>query len=177
MAHSYAHLYGLAVTGLRFFTVYGPWGRPDMAYWIFTEAIWNGTPIQLNNNGRMLRDFTYIDDVVDAVIGLIPRPASPDPDFDRSLPCPSRSWAPFRLYNLGATHPESLEDMVSILEAAIGRAAIRRYRPMQPGDVAATYADMTDLQRDAGFKMRTPLKSGLVRFVDWYRAWRSGSLA
>ena len=173
MAHSYSHLYGLPATGLRFFTVYGPWGRPDMAYWKFTEAIWEGRPIDLYNHGRVRRDFTYIDDIVDAVLRLIPQPPAPDPGYDRGAPNPATSWAPYRIFNIGATSPEPVTAMVDILERAIGRHVERRLLPMQPGDVAETWADVGDLQLLGGFAPTVSLEDGLARFVAWYRNWRA----
>lgn len=174
MAHSYAHLYGLPATGLRFFTVYGPWGRPDMAYWKFAEAIEEGRTIEVYNNGDMGRDFTYIDDVVESVLRLIPQAAAPDPAFDRAAPNPATSWAPHRVYNIGATRPERLMDMVGILEEAIGRKAAIAFRPMQPGDVKETWADVDDLETAVGFRPQVDLRTGLRRFVTWRRTWAAG---
>lgn len=172
MAHSYSHLYALPATGLRFFTVYGPWGRPDMAYWKFAEAIWDGRPIDVYNHGQMARDFTYVDDIVESVVRLIPRPAEPDPAFDRAAPNPATSWAPHRLYNIGAARPERLTDLIAILEQTIGRTAEKRFLPMQPGDVTETWADVSDLEAAVGFRPQVPLAQGLACFVDWYRQWR-----
>ncbi len=169
MAHSHSHLYGLPATGLRFFTVYGPWGRPDMAYFIFTRALYEGRPIRLFNHGRMQRDFTYVDDIVEAVARLIPLAPAPDPDFDRADPAPGRSWAPHRLYNIGNSRPEKLTDLIALLEELTGRSAKREFVDMQPGDVAATYADVSDLEAAVGFRPATPLGEGLARFVAWYR--------
>lgn len=168
MAHAYAHLYRLPVTGLRFFTVYGPWGRPDMAYYKFTKAIYEGQPIDVYNDGDMMRDFTYIDDIVEAMVRLVTRVAEPDPDWKAKNPNPSTSDAPYRLYNIGNNSPEKLLDMISILEAAIGIEAKKNFLPMQPGDVYATYADCSALEADVGFSPATPLKEGLEKFVDWY---------
>jgi len=173
MAHSYAHLYGLAATGLRFFTVYGPWGRPDMAYFLFTEAIVQGKPIKVFNHGDMARDFTYIDDVVEAVCRLIPRPPAPDPDADRTRLDPATSWAPHRVYNIGSDRPEKLGDLIAHLERLLGRAAIKDFQPMPAGDVKATWADVSALARDVGFRPATPLGEGLARFVAWYKAYFS----
>ncbi|SET81137.1 NAD-dependent epimerase [Oceanicella actignis] len=170
MAHAYADLYGLPATGLRFFTVYGPWGRPDMAYFKFAKAIFEGRPIQIYNNGEMERDFTYVDDIVEGVARLIPHIARPNPDFDRMNPDPGSSWAPHRVYNIGNRRKERLMDMVRILEEAAGREAIKQFLPMQPGDVRSTWADVTELEREVGFLPDTPLEVGLRRFVDWYRA-------
>jgi UDP-glucuronate 4-epimerase len=168
MAHSYAHLFKLPATGLRFFTVYGPWGRPDMAMWLFTAAIRAGKPIKLFNQGNMRRDFTYIDDVVQAVVRLIDRPAEGDPEWSGATPDPSRSSAPWRVYNIGNNSPVDVPEVVKILEAAIGKKAIRELLPMQPGDVPATFADVDDLMRDVGFKPSTPIADGIAQFVAWY---------
>jgi UDP-glucuronate 4-epimerase len=168
MAHSYAHLFRLPATGLRFFTVYGPWGRPDMAMWLFTAAIRAGKPIKLFNQGNMRRDFTYIDDVVQAVVRLIDRSAEGDPEWSGAAPDPSRSSAPWRVYNIGNNSPVDVLEVVKILEAAIGKKAIRELLPMQPGDVPATFADVDDLMRDVGFKPSTPIADGIARFVAWY---------
>jgi len=168
IAHSYAHLFKLPATGLRFFTVYGPWGRPDMAMWLFTAAIRAGKPIKLFNQGNMRRDFTYIDDVVQAVVRLIDRPAEGDPNWSVAAPDPSRSSAPWRVYNIGNNSPVDVPEVVKILEAAIGKKAIRELLPMQPGDVPATFADVDDLMRDVGFKPSTPIADGIAHFVAWY---------
>ena len=168
MAHSYAHLFKLPTTALRFFTVYGPWGRPDMAMWLFTAAIRAGKPIKLFNQGNMRRDFTYIDDVVQAVVRLIDRPAEGDPEWSGATPDPSRSSAPWRVYNIGNNSPVDVPAVVKILEAAIGKKAIRELLPMQPGDVPATFADVDDLMRDVGFKPSTPIADGIAQFVAWY---------
>jgi UDP-glucuronate 4-epimerase len=169
MAHTYSHLYRLPTTGLRFFTVYGPWGRPDMAMWIFTKAILAGEPIQLFNHGRMRRDFTYIDDIVEGVVRVAMKPAAPDPDWSNLAPDPATSNAPYRVYNIGNHHPEELLYVVDLLETALGRKAIRELAPMQPGDVAATCADVEALTRDVGFTPATPIEAGIERFVAWYR--------
>ncbi|BBF94045.1 NAD-dependent epimerase [Blastochloris tepida] len=171
MAHTYSHLYRLPTTGLRFFTVYGPWGRPDMAMWIFTEAILAGRPIQLFNYGRMRRDFTYIDDIVEGVVRVADRVPAPDPAWSNTNPDPSISNAPYRVYNIGNNHPEELLHLVDVLEAALGRKAIRELAPIQPGDVPETSADVEALTRDVGFKPATPIETGVARFVDWYRAY------
>jgi UDP-glucuronate 4-epimerase len=168
MAHSYSHLFNLPTTGLRFFTVYGPWGRPDMAMWIFAAAISAGKPIKLFNHGKMRRDFTYIDDVVQAVVRVLDRPAQGDPNWSGDAPDPSRSTAPWRIYNIGNNSPVELLDVVGLLEQAIGKKAIRELMPMQPGDVPATYADVDDLMRDVGFKPSTPIAEGVARFIAWY---------
>lgn len=173
MAHSYSHLYGLPTTGLRFFTVYGPWGRPDMAYFLFAEAIREGRPIKVFNNGDMERDFTYIDDVTEGVARLIPTIAAPDPGFAKDAPRPGTSWAPYRVYNIGNRRKERLMDMISALEAALGQEAMKEFLPMQPGDVQATWADIGDLEEAVGFSPDTPLSVGIGRFVDWYQEWRA----
>jgi len=171
MAHTYAHLYGLPCTGLRFFTVYGPWGRPDMALFLFTKAILAGKPIQVYNHGRMQRDFTYIDDVVEGVVRTLDRPARPDPAWTGEAPNPATSSAPYRLYNIGNHQPVELLRMIEILERTIGKAAKKQFLPLQPGDVPATYADVEDLVADVGFKPDTPLEEGIRKFVEWYRSY------
>ncbi|WP_316230500.1 NAD-dependent epimerase [Bradyrhizobium sp. SZCCHNR1051] len=169
MAHSYSHLYRLPATGLRFFTVYGPWGRPDMAMFIFAKAILAGQPVRLFNQGRMRRDFTYVDDIVQAIVRLIGRPPQGNPDWDGNRPDPSSSRAPWRIYNIGNNHPEQLMDVIVLLEKEFGRPAIREMLPMQPGDVEATYADVSDLERDIGFRPATSIADGIGRFAKWYR--------
>ncbi len=171
MAHAYAHLYGLPVTGLRFFTVYGPWGRPDMAYFKFAQAIVRGTPIELFNGGEMKRDFTYVDDVVEGITRVIDRPATPDPAWDAASPDPSSSSAPFRLYNIGSNRAEPLSNLVAALEKGLGRKADTRMLPMQPGDVTVTEADLSALERDFGWKPATTLEEGVARFVEWFKAY------
>ncbi len=171
MAHSYAHLFGLPATGLRFFTVYGPWGRPDMAMWIFAAAIMAGEPIRLFNSGNMRRDFTYIDDVVEAVVRLVERAPAANPEWSGDKPDPGSSSAPWRVYNIGNNNPVEVLEVVRLLEDAIGRKAQRELLPMQPGDVPATFADVTDLMRDVDFKPATAIGEGVARFVDWYRAY------
>ena len=171
MAHTYAHLYGLPTTGLRFFTVYGPWGRPDMAPMLFTKAILEGKPIDVFNEGRMSRDFTYIDDIVDGVIKVAARPATPNPDYDPANPDPGTSYAPFRIYNIGNNQPIELMEFIATLEDAIGRKAVKNLKPMQPGDVQATYADITTLENDFGYRPQTELRDGIKAFVDWYRSY------
>lgn len=170
MAHSYAHMYGLPCSGLRFFTVYGPWGRPDMAMWLFTEAILKGEPITLFNHGRMRRDFTYVDDVVEAIVRLIDKPAAPDPSWDAQAPNPATSRAPHRIFNIGNHSPVELSYLVELIEKAAGRKAIIRHAPMQPGDVEATYADVSALGQAVGFAPSTPIEIGVPRFVEWYKA-------
>jgi len=174
MAHAYAHLFGLPTTGLRFFTVYGPWGRPDMAVWLFTQAIFEGRPIRLFNDGRMWRDFTYIDDVVDAVVRLVDRPAAGDPEWSGDDPAPATSRAPWRIYNIGNNRAFEVTELVRLMEQEIGRPATRELVPMQPGDVAATYADVTDLAAAVGFKPKTPIEEGVRRFIAWYRTYSDG---
>jgi UDP-glucuronate 4-epimerase len=169
MAHSYAHLFKLPATGLRFFTVYGPWGRPDMAMWIFADAITQGRPIPLFNHGKMRRDFTYIDDIVEGVVRLVDRPAAGDPSWSGDRPDPSRSSAPWRIYNIGNNQPVEVMHVVALLEQALGRKAERELLPMQPGDVPATYADVDDLIRDVGFRPSTSIEDGVAQFVKWYR--------
>ncbi len=174
MAHSYSHLFNLPTTGLRFFTVYGPWGRPDMAMWIFAAAIAAGKPIKLFNHGKMRRDFTYIDDVVQAVVRLIDRPAQGDPNWSGDKPDPARSSAPWRIYNIGNNNPVELLDVVGLLEQALGKKAVRELMPMQPGDVPATFADVDDLMREVGFKPSTPIAEGVKRFIAWYKEYQGG---
>jgi UDP-glucuronate 4-epimerase len=169
MAHTYAHLYGVAATGLRFFTVYGPWGRPDMALYLFTRAMLAGEPINVFNNGEMERDFTYVDDVVEAVVRVGDRPAQPDPTWRGDAPDPASSKAPYRIYNIGNHAPVKLAKLIAVLEDALGRTAVKNMLPMQPGDVPATYADIDDLARDVGFAPHTPIEEGVKRFVAWYR--------
>ena len=170
MAHAYAHLFGLPATGLRFFTVYGPWGRPDMAMWLFTDAILAGRPIKLFNHGNMRRDFTYVDDVTEAVVRLIDRPAVGDASWSSERPDPATSRAPWRVYNIGNHTPVEVPEVVRLIEQAVGRTAVRELMPMQPGDVPETYADVEDLRRDVGFTPATPIADGVNRFVDWFRA-------
>ncbi len=171
MAHSYAHLFKLPTTGLRFFTVYGPWGRPDMAMWIFAKAIAAGEPIKLFNHGKMQRDFTYVDDVVESIERLVDLPPTGNPDYDGNKPDPSSSNAPWRVYNIGNNSPVELLDVVALLEKSIGKKAIRELAPMQPGDVPATYANVDDLMRDVDFRPSTPIAEGIAKFIEWYRAY------
>jgi UDP-glucuronate 4-epimerase len=173
MAHAYAHLYRLPVTGLRFFTVYGPWGRPDMAYYKFAHAIIDGTPIDLFNSGEMKRDFTYVDDVVEGIARALDRPATPDESWDPEDPDPSSSSAPFRIYNIGSNRAEPLSALVAALEGGLGRKAKCRSLPMQPGDVAATEADVALLERDLQWKPSTTLDDGIARFVEWFKMYHS----
>jgi UDP-glucuronate 4-epimerase len=169
MAHSYSHLYRVPTTGLRFFTVYGPWGRPDMAMYLFTEAMLAGRPIDIYNHGRMKRDFTYIDDIVEAVVRTADRPAQPNTDWSGDAPDPGTSAAPYRLYNIGNNNPVELLHLVETLENCLGIKATRNLVPIQAGDVPATYADVDDLERDVGFKPSTTIEDGVARFVDWHR--------
>ncbi len=171
MAHAYAHLFNLPVTGLRFFTVYGPWGRPDMAMWLFTSAILEDRPIKLFNGGDMLRDFTYVDDVSAAVVKLIDHVAEGNPAWSGDDPDPATSRAPWRIYNIGNHTPVQVTEVVDLLEEALGKKAIREFLPMQPGDVHATCADIEDLRNAVGFAPNTPIAAGIRKFVDWYRAW------
>jgi len=169
IAHSYSHLYGLPCTGLRFFTVYGPWGRPDMAAFLFTKAILSGQPIQVFNYGNMKRDFTYIDDIVEGVTRVMQVPPAPNPEWTGQAPDPGSSYAPFRVYNIGNNQPSSLMEFIKTLESCLGIEAEKELVAMQPGDVPETYADISDLVRDFGFSPETPLETGLARFVQWYR--------
>ena len=169
MAHTYAHLFGLPTTGLRFFTVYGPWGRPDMALFTFTRKIFAGEPIEVFNEGNNARDFTYIDDIVEGVLGVADRVSQPDPDWSSNSPDPASSSAPYRLYNIGNNSPVKLMDFIACIEKAIGKPAEKLFLPAQPGDVPVTYADVTDLEADFGFKPNTPLEEGVAQFVAWYR--------
>jgi UDP-glucuronate 4-epimerase len=168
MAHAYSHLFRLPTTGLRFFTVYGPWGRPDMALFLFTRKILAGEPIDVFNYGHHTRDFTYVEDIVKGVIRASDVPASPNPDWDAAKPDPATSNAPYRIYNIGNNSPVTLSDYIEAVEAALGRTAIRNLLPPQPGDVPDTYADVSDLIRDLGFKPSTPVREGVARFVEWY---------
>ncbi len=169
MAHTYSHLFGLPTTGLRFFTVYGPWGRPDMALFLFTKAILAGEPVRIFNHGRMRRDFTYIDDIVEGVLRVLDRPAEPDPSFDPATPDPSTSSAPYRIYNIGNDEPTELMRYVDILEEALGVKAVRQLEDIQPGDVPVTWADVDALRDAVGFAPATPVEDGVQRFVQWYR--------
>lgn len=171
MAHTYAHLYGLPCSGLRFFTVYGPWGRPDMAYFSFTKAIMENTPIDIFNFGNMKRDFTYIDDIIEGVVRVMDKIPRPNPEWDRNNPDPGSSYAPYKLYNIGNHNPVELIKFIEILENNIGKKAQKNMLPMQQGDVPTTYADVDDLMKDVGFKPSTPLEEGLKKFVEWYRVY------
>jgi UDP-glucuronate 4-epimerase len=169
MAHTYAHLFAIPCTGLRFFTVYGPWGRPDMALFKFTKGILAGEPIPVFNEGRMIRDFTYIDDIVEGVVRVLDRPPAADPSFDFVNPDPARSHAPYRVYNIGNNRPVPLLDCIHLLEEALGRKAEMELLPMQPGDVMSTMADVSDLEAAIGFRPATSLADGIAAFVRWYR--------
>ena len=171
MAHTYSHLFRLPTTGLRFFTVYGPWGRPDMALFLFTQAILAGRPIDVFNHGKMRRDFTYIDDISEGVIRVLDRPPAPDPGFDPMDPDPAASDAPYRVLNIGNNQPVELMGYIETLERALGRTAIKNFLPLQDGDVPATYADTADLKALTGFSPATSVEDGVGRFVDWYRGY------
>jgi len=168
MAHSYSYLYGLPTTGLRFFTVYGPWGRPDMSPWLFTSAILEGRPIKVFNSGKMQRDFTYIDDIVEGVIRVLDRPALPNPDWSSANPDPGTSKARWRVYNLGNNRPVNLMRFIGILEEALGREAHKEFLPLQPGDVPDTWADVDDLIEQFDYKLSTPIERGVSNFIDWF---------
>ena len=171
MAHCYAHLYGLPCTGLRFFTVYGPWGRPDMALFKFTKGILEGEPIPVFNHGKMIRDFTYIDDIVEGVIRVIDRPASPNSGWSGEAPDPATSYAPYRIYNIGNNQPVELMRYIEVLEESLGKKAKLEMLPMQDGDVPATYANTENLENDVGFRPRTSVEQGIARFVEWYKSY------
>jgi len=168
MAHCYSHLYGLPTTGLRFFTVYGPWGRPDMAYFLFTKAILAGQPIKIFNNGEMKRDFTYIDDIIEGVVRIISRPPKPDENWDKQNPDPASSWCPYKIYNIGNNQQEGLMRYIEVLEECLGKKAEKQFLPMQDGDVKETFANIDDLARDINFRPSTSIEEGLRRFVGWY---------
>ncbi len=169
MAHTYSHLYRLPVTGLRFFTVYGPWGRPDMSLFLFTRNILEGKPIDVFNYGNHRRDFTYIDDIVEGLVRVIDTIPEPDPDWSGETPDPGTSTAPYRLYNIGNNNPVELMHFIETLEQCLGRKAEKNLLPLQPGDVPDTYADVSDLVKDLGYRPKTPVEEGIGRFVDWYR--------
>ena len=168
MAHTYSSLYGIPTTGLRFFTVYGPYGRPDMALFIFTKAILEGIPIDVYNQGKMRRDFTYIDDIVEGIVRLLPKPPSGDPHWNGNKPDPASSFAPYKIYNIGNNKPVDLLDFIETLEKALNKKAIKNFMPIQPGDVAETFADIDDLMRDVQFKPSTSIEVGIEKFVNWY---------
>ena len=169
MAHTYSHLYGIPTTGLRFFTVYGPWGRPDMALFKFTKAIIEGKPIDVYNFGNMRRDFTYIDDIVEGIIKVLDSPPKGDPQWSGTNPDPASARAPYKIYNIGASEPVPLMEFIEAIEEAVGKKAVKNMLPMQPGDVQATWADTTDMERDFGYKPKTSVREGVRRFVEWYR--------
>ncbi len=169
LAHTYSHLYSLPTTGLRFFTVYGPWGRPDMAAYIFTKAIFDGSPINVFNHGKMQRDFTYVKDIVEAMVRLVDHIAEPDSKFDALAPKPATSNCPYRVFNIGNNQPEELGRFIEVLEAAIGKKANKNFMPLQPGDVVSTFADVSGLERAIDFRPQTTIEEGIHRFVDWYR--------
>jgi UDP-glucuronate 4-epimerase len=171
MAHTYSHLYGLPSTGLRFFTVYGPWGRPDMSPMLFADRISRGEPIDVFNFGHHSRDFTYIDDIVEGVIRALDHPAEPDPAYDAERPNPGTSNAPYRVYNLGNDQPVQLLRFIELLEQNLGRTVEKRLLPMQPGDVPDTWADVSALRRDVGYAPNTSIEDGVARFVEWYRGY------
>ncbi|GGK09145.1 NAD-dependent epimerase [Lentibacillus kapialis] len=168
MAHTYSHLYDLPTTGLRFFTVYGPWGRPDMALFMFTKAIINDEPINVFNHGDMMRDFTYIDDIVESINRLIDKPAKPNPEWSGANPDPSSSYAPYKVYNIGNNNPVRLMDFIEAIEKRLGKTAEKNYMPLQPGDVPETYADVEDLFQDIEFRPQTSIQEGVNNFIDWY---------
>jgi UDP-glucuronate 4-epimerase len=173
MAHTYSHLYRLPTTGLRFFTVYGPWGRPDMALFKFTEAILSGRPIDVYNHGQMRRDFTYIDDIVEGVIRTADHTAEPNSVWSGDQPDPGTSLAPYRLYNIGNNQPVELLTLIEVIEQSLGCKAEKNMLPIQPGDVPATYADVDELISDVGFQPKTPIEVGVRKFVDWYRSYHA----
>ena len=174
MAHAYSHLYGLPTTGLRYFTVYGPWGRPDMSPWLFTSAILEGRAIDVFNHGKMRRDFTYIDDIAEGTVRVLDRIAAANPEFDTNAPDPGSSYAPYRVYNIGNHQPVELMTFISTIERALGQEAKKNFLPMQAGDVVATYADVEDLRRDVGFEPKTVLSKGIAKWVNWYLSYSNG---
>jgi UDP-glucuronate 4-epimerase len=169
MAHSYSHLFGLPATGLRFFTVYGPWGRPDMALFLFTRAMLAGEPIEVFNHGRMVRDFTYVADIIESLVRVLDKPATADSAFDPAAPDSATSWAPHRLFNIGNSNPTPLMEYIEALEQSLGIKAEKRFLPLQAGDVPATAADTSALEAWTGFRPNTPVREGVARFVAWYR--------
>jgi UDP-glucuronate 4-epimerase len=171
MAHVYSHLYGLCCTGLRFFTVYGPWGRPDMALFLFTRAILEDQPIRVFNHGKMQRDFTYIDDIVEGVVRVMGRLPAANPGWDGDQPDPGTSYVPYKIYNIGNNNPVELNTFIETIEKSLGRQAQKEFCDLQPGDVVATYADVDDLMNDVGFKPRTPIEKGIEHFVSWFKAY------
>jgi len=171
MAHAYASLYQIPCTGLRFFTVYGPWGRPDMAYFLFTDAILRGEPIDVYNRGRMKRDFTYIDDIIEGVVRVMDLIPEPNAGWSGDSPDPGTSFAPYKIYNIGNNNPVELMRFIETLENVLGVKAEKNLLPIQPGDVPATFADVDDLVRDVGFKPSTPIETGIQKFIEWYKEW------
>jgi UDP-glucuronate 4-epimerase len=171
MAHTYSHLFSLPTTGLRFFTVYGPWGRPDMALFLFTKAILEGRAIDVYNHGQMVRDFTYVDDIAQGVVRVLDRVAAPDPDYDAAHPDPARSNAPYRVFNIGNNQPVKLMDFIDAIEQTVGRKAVKNLMPLQDGDVPATYANVAELGEWTGFRPATPVTQGIEHFVRWYRSY------
>ena len=171
MAHTYSHLYGLSCTGLRFFTVYGPWGRPDMALFLFTKAILENKPIQVFNHGKMQRDFTYIDDIIEGVFRVMAKLATPNSNWRGDDPDPGTSYAPYKIYNIGNNQPVDLLEFIGVIENVLGRKAHKEFLELQPGDVPATYADVDDLTADVGFKPATPITTGIEKFIEWYRGY------
>jgi UDP-glucuronate 4-epimerase len=168
MAHTYSHLYGLCCTGLRFFTVYGPWGRPDMALFLFTKAILENKPIKVFNHGKMQRDFTYVDDIIEGVVRVMGRLPESNPEWRGDNPDPGTSYVPYKIYNIGNNNPVELIEFIGVIEKALKREAVKEYLDLQPGDVPATYADVDDLIADVGFKPQTPIATGIQQFVEWY---------
>lgn len=177
MAHSYSHLFGLPATGLRYFTVYGPWGRPDMSPWLFTSAILEGRAIDVFNHGKMRRDFTFVDDIAEGTVRVMDKIPTGNPDFSTEAPDPGSSPAPYKIYNIGNHSPVELMTFIQTIEDALGMQAHKNFLPMQPGDVLATYADTEDLRRDTGFEPHTPLAEGIAKWADWYRSHVHGKLA
>lgn len=174
MAHTYSHLYSLPTTGLRYFTVYGPWGRPDMSPWLFTSAILEDRTIDVFNHGRMRRDFTYVDDIAEGTVRIMDRIPKPDPNYDHVSGSPAQSHAPYRVYNIGNHQPVELMSFIGTIEKALGKEAKKNYLPMQPGDVEATYADVAALRKDVGFEPNTALETGIANWAAWYRAYTAG---
>ena len=173
MAHTYSHLYGLPTTGLRYFTVYGPWGRPDMSPWLFTSAILEGRPIDVFNHGKMQRDFTFVEDIAEGTVRVLDRIPQANASFDRAAPDPSSSYAPYKVYNIGNHQPVELMTFIKTIEDSLGKEAQKNFLPMQPGDVEATYADIEELKRDVGFEPKTVLADGIARWTEWYRGYTS----
>jgi UDP-glucuronate 4-epimerase len=174
MAHTYSHLFNLPCTGLRFFTVYGPWGRPDMALFLFTKAIMEDKPIKVFNHGKMQRDFTYIDDIVEGVVRVMENVPEPNPSWSSDHPDPATSYKKYKIYNIGNNNPVQLSEFIEEIESALGKKAKKDYMDMQPGDVPATYADIDDLIKDVNFKPATPLSEGIQKFIDWYKTYYEG---